>query len=202
MILYAYDMDTLEYTGTRMAQKRPNGEYITEALGATMVEPPEIPEGYVAVWSRGNEVWGLVEDHRQHYDATGVKTGGTSYWLPDDTYEAQARYMTTLGPLPEGALLEAPEKPEPTTDELAEQVRTERDKRITDCDWVIIRHRDEVDEGEGTTLTADEYSAWLGYRKALRDLPSVEGFPWSGGGVDDEDCPWPSEPTGNAETEE
>ncbi|MFI3270820.1 MAG: tail fiber assembly protein [Pseudomonadota bacterium] len=82
-----------------------------------------------------------------------------------------------------------------STEARAERVRTERDKRITDCDWVIIRHRDEVDEGDETTLTTDEYTAWLDYRKALRDLPLQVDFPWSGGGIDDEDCPWPTEPT-------
>ncbi len=81
--------------------------------------------------------------------------------------------------------------PEPTADELADMVRTERDRRITVCDWVILRHRDELDEGSGTTLTADEYAAWLAYRKTLRDMPSADGFPWDGGG---EDTSWPVEP--------
>lgn len=89
----------------------------------------------------------------------------------------------------------APAEPEPTTEELADSVRTERDARITACDWVIMRHRDELDDGEETTLSADEYAAWLAYRRALRDLPDAEGFPWSGGGADDEDCPWPNVPS-------
>ncbi|MFI3272619.1 MAG: tail fiber assembly protein [Pseudomonadota bacterium] len=80
-----------------------------------------------------------------------------------------------------------------STEARAERVRTERDVRITACDWVIIRHRDEVDEGEETTLTADEYAVWLAYRKALRDLPLQDGFPWDGG---EEETPWPDEPTG------
>ncbi len=187
--LYKYNPTTGEYAGMQAAQKRPNGDYITDVLGATLVAPPEIPDGKTAIWD--NSAWSLVEDHRQKYDASGVKIGGTPYWLPDDTYETQARYMTVLGPLPEGALLEQPAKPEPTIDELASRLRTERDTRITSCDWVITRHRDELDEGGGTTLSVEEYAAWLVYRKALRDLPSADGFPWDGGG---EETPWPTEP--------
>ncbi len=199
--LYRYNPTTGEYAGSQVAQKRPNGQAILDVLNTTTVAPPEVPEGDTAAWSVADGTWSLVEDHRQHYDTTGVKTGGTPYWLEGDTYETVARYMTELGPLPEGALLEAPAEPEPTTEDLAEQVRAERDARITACDWVITRHRDEIDEGEGTTLTSDGYVAWLAYRKALRDLPNVEGFPWSGGGADDAECPWPVEPTGNTETE-
>lgn len=179
-------MTSGEYIGSQTAQKRPNGDYITEMIGSTTVLPPEIPEDYAALW--GGTTWSLVEDHRQKYDATGVKTGGTPYWLEGDTYETAARYMTKLGSLPDGALLVQPEKPESTTAELAEQVRTERDARITSCDWVITRHRDELDEGGGTTLTAEGYAVWLSYRQALRDLPSLDGFPWDGGG---EETPWP-----------
>lgn len=192
MQLYRYNTLTGEYGGVTTAQKRPNGEYITDVLGATVLAPPEIQEGYAALFSGG--LWTLVEDHRQQYDATGVKCGGTPYWLDGDTHKTSARYMTELGPLPDGASLVQPEKPEPTPDELAAQLRGERDTRITACDWVITRHRDEIDQtdqGEGTTLSADEYAAWLAYRKALRDLPSVEGFPWDGGG---EETPWPVEP--------
>ncbi len=78
-------------------------------------------------------------------------------------------------------------------DARAERVRSQRDSHITACDWVITRHRDEVDEGANTTLSANQYAEWLAYRKALRDLPSVDGFPWDGGG---EETPWPDEPTG------
>lgn len=76
----------------------------------------------------------------------------------------------------------------------AERVRTERDARITASDWVISRHAEQVALNTETTLSDEEYAAWLAYRQELRDLPDVEGFPWSGGGVDDEDCPWPVEP--------
>ena len=45
-----------------------------------------------------------------------MEGSGTPYWLPGDSWNTPARYMTELGPLPEGALLEAPAK---TDEELA-----------------------------------------------------------------------------------
>lgn len=60
--------------------------------------------------------WIYVEDHRPRKDAQGrqVEGSGTPYWLPvpygDDTHVSPARYMTDIGPLPEGAQLTRPEK--------------------------------------------------------------------------------------------
>ena len=38
--LHMYDLKTGEYTGSRDATQRPNGEYILEATGATPVALP------------------------------------------------------------------------------------------------------------------------------------------------------------------
>ncbi|MFR7889337.1 MAG: tail fiber assembly protein [Bilophila wadsworthia] len=76
----------------------------------------------------------------------------------------------------------------------AARVRTERDRRLSDCAWIVERHRDQLENGEPTTLTDGQYQAWLGYRQALRDLPQQPGFPWLGGDADDTDCPWPTAP--------
>ena len=105
-----YDLKTGEYTGSRDATQRPNGEYILEATGATPVAlPADIPAGPVARWT--GEAWETVEDHRQHMDERGRKEGGTPYWLPGDTWRSEPRYIEDLGPLPEGALFEKPERP-------------------------------------------------------------------------------------------
>lgn len=107
--LHMYDLKTGEYTGTRDATLRPNGEPILEATGATPVAPPvAIPDGCIACWN-GN-AWETVEDHRQQMDDRGRKEGGTPYWLPGDTWRSEPRYMEELGPLPESALLERPER--------------------------------------------------------------------------------------------
>ena len=108
--LHMYDLKTGEYTGSRDATQRPNGEYILEAIGATPVAlPADIPAGHVARWT--GEAWETVEDHRQHMDERGRKEGGTPYWLPGDTWRSEPRYIEDLGPLPEGALFEKPERP-------------------------------------------------------------------------------------------
>ena len=108
--LHMYDLKTGEYTGSRDATQRPNGEYILEATGATAVAlPADIPAGHVARWN--GDVWETVEDHRQHMDERGRKEGGTPYWLPGDTWRSEPRYIEDLGPLPEGAFFEKPERP-------------------------------------------------------------------------------------------
>ncbi len=108
--LHMYDLKTGEYTGSRDATQRPNGEYILEATGATPVAlPASIPSGHVARWT--GDAWETVEDHRQHMDERGRKEGGTQYWLPGDTWRSEPRYTDELGPLPENALLVRPERP-------------------------------------------------------------------------------------------
>ena len=111
MLIYKYDPKTKELTGSRPAQKRPNGQPITDVLNATTVEPPVLEDKQQAVWN--GTTWEVVEDHRQK---PSVEGSGTPYWLPGDAWNTPARYMTELGPLPEGALLEAPAK---TDEELA-----------------------------------------------------------------------------------
>lgn len=117
MMLYKYDPSTKELTGSKPAQRRPNGQPITDALNATTVEPPVLEDKQAAVWN--GERWDVLEDHRKK---SGVEGSGTPYWLPGDAWNTPARYMTELGPLPEGALLEAPGKDVDTlrADKLAE----------------------------------------------------------------------------------
>ena len=65
---------------------------------ATLIEPPAAVEKHVRMFQNG--VWTQVEDNR-----------GTEYWLPGDDWQTEPREMEELGPLPDGALLERPEKP-------------------------------------------------------------------------------------------
>lgn len=76
----------------------------------------------------------------------------------------------------------------------AARVREERDQLLADSSWIVERHRDQLANGDETTLTEEQYNEWLAYRQALRDLPQQEGFPWLGGGDDDDTCPWPAMP--------
>lgn len=149
MILHKYDLKNGEYKGTQEAQKRPNGKFITDVIGATTQEPPAVGEKQAARWT-GSE-WEIVQDHRQKRDKGGViiETSGTPYWLPGDTWRTQARYVTELGPLPEGALLERPAKTaeEIAADELAaaKNVRAQAVSKIV----VVV---------DGMTFDGDETS--------------------------------------------
>lgn len=55
-----------------------------------------------------------------------------------------------------------------------DELRSERDSLLKDCDWEVMKHRDQVDNSETADLSAQEYSDLLAYRKALRDWPSDE----------------------------
>lgn len=49
--------------------------------------------------------------------------------------------------------------------------RSERNGKISDCSWIIERHRDQKDANSPLSITEPEFQAWLVYRQALRDLP-------------------------------
>jgi hypothetical protein len=57
----------------------------------------------------------------------------------------------------------------------AENIRTERNKRLADTDWTQL--------ADSTANAAD----WATYRQALRDLPSTDGFPHN--------VTWPTQPS-------
>lgn len=71
--------------------------------------------------------------------------------------------------------------------EKEQQLRAQRDRAIADTDWLVTRHRDELDmlkvaavlpDGAEpvTTLSGSEYAELLRYRQALRDWPTVAGW--------------------------
>ncbi|MBA6065927.1 phage tail protein [Pseudomonas mosselii] len=66
------------------------------------------------------------------------------------------------------------------TAELAARERRWRGSQLLRTDAAVTRHRDEVELGRVTTLTASQYTELLGYRAALRDWPTDDLFPDSG----------------------
>lgn len=72
--------------------------------------------------------------------------------------------------------------PKPT----AADVRRTRDLILGGSDWIVLRHRDEIDAGLPTSISIEQYGAWLDYRRLLRALPDQEGFP--------ENVDWPEAP--------
>lgn len=128
--LYIYDLLTGAYAGSRPAQIV-GGKPLVTCSNATLTPPPDAPAGHVARWT--GSTWEVVEDHRQHMDATGTRQGGTPCWMPDkgDDYTSPPRYMDTLGPLPDGAVTECPEKPlSVIKNEMAHEIREACDAAI------------------------------------------------------------------------
>ena len=62
-------------------------------------------------------------------------------------------------------------------EQATESARNQRDRLLTDSDWVTIRATDTGDPVP---------TEWVDYRQALRDIPDQTGFP--------EEIEWPSKP--------
>lgn len=60
---------------------------------------------------------------------------------------------------------------------LCENERSWRSMQLTATDGVVTRHRDELEEGVATTLSAEQYAALQAYRRALRNWPESGEFP-------------------------
>lgn len=72
---------------------------------------------------------------------------------------------------------ELQDPPQPTVEELSGIERAWRDKQLSLTDGVVTRHRDELEEGAVTTLTAEQYVELQTYRRALRTWPQGDDFP-------------------------
>lgn len=101
-VAYGYDNEGI-FTHVELCSPDPmESEMAGKAVwllpaNATFVPPPA-EAGKVAVWN--GTTWNLKENKR-----------GTKYWLPRDGWDSAPREMKELGPLPDGAMLERPEKP-------------------------------------------------------------------------------------------
>lgn len=67
--------------------------------------------------------------------------------------------------------------PPATAEELAEAERKWRDARVAEPEWLVARHRDELDMQLPTTLSVEQFAQLLIYRQGLRDWPESEHFP-------------------------
>lgn len=67
-----------------------------------------------------------------------------------------------------------PEPEPPTTEQLANTARAERDRLIESVRWRIERHSDEMALGSEPT---EPLEPLLQYTQALRDVPQQTGFP-------------------------
>lgn len=183
-IMHTFHLRTGALTGSRPAQIV-DGKELTICAGATPVAPPtDIPTGHAACWT--GSAWEVVEDHRQHMDEKGTKQGGTPYWLPaeGDDWQSPPRYTEELGPLPEGAVTERPEKPAPMLDE----AKTDAVKKVDNAtSAAILAGFDyEIDPGTGTAEslhfsydTFDQQNFADSANVATLAMSGVEGLPTS-----------------------
>lgn len=65
----------------------------------------------------------------------------------------------------------------PNDEERAAGLKGLRDSLVTRTDWLVQRHRDELDMQRATTMSAEAFAALLEYRQALRDVSLAAGFP-------------------------
>ena len=119
---YLFDEKTKEYKSEVNAQLDPlesarAGKNIYLLPANATWDKPAVKDGCVPIWN--GETWDMVEDNRKK-----------EYWLPEDKYGAPAHEMKELGPLPEGAMLTAPER---TLDEVkadkVQSLKAERDSK-------------------------------------------------------------------------
>lgn len=112
--------------------------------------------------------------------------------VPDDAVEiTKGEHQTLLQGQSEGKLIAADENgypilvdpPAPTAEQIAEQVRAERDAKIEAVRWRIERAKDEADLGVPLT---EPLEPLLQHAQALRDVPQQAGFP--------KEIAWPIEP--------
>lgn len=151
-IMYTFDLRTYETTGSRPAQVV-GGKELTISAAATPVSTGPDKTGHTQVYkpkgtarwvydpqsldvaSQGEHgTWYYIADHRQHMDSKGTKQGGTPYWLSadGDDWQSPPRYTEALGPLPEGAVTERPEKP-------LSVLKAEKEREIkAACDAAIV----------------------------------------------------------------
>lgn len=182
MKTYKFNADTKEYLYFEEAFLDP---LETEQQGqqvwllpadSTFAKPLEAKPGHTVCWNGSK--WEYKEDHRQTRDKGGVivEGSGTAYWMPEDTWESPARYMTELGPLPKGAVLVRPNKPK-------ELVRKEALSRIDSATSATIL--------AGFEYTIDNETLHFSYDSfdqqnfadtangALLALQNIEGVPTS-----------------------
>ena len=63
------------------------------------------------------------------------------------------------------------------TDATDESERAWRDAELARMVWVRDRHRDQLELGVDTTLTAEQFTELLAYMQSLRDWPQSDVFP-------------------------
>jgi hypothetical protein len=64
-----------------------------------------------------------------------------------------------------------------TADERKAELLLKRTRALAESDWLVIRHREEIEAGAKTTLTTEAYAGFQRWRQALRGITEIPGFP-------------------------
>lgn len=67
-------------------------------------------------------------------------------------------------------------RPRPMQDRAGALIKL-RNEALASTDWLVARHRDEVNASRVPTLSGEAYAALQDWRQALRDLTKAQGFP-------------------------
>ncbi|WP_186353186.1 MULTISPECIES: phage tail protein [Pseudomonas] len=97
----------------------------------------------------------------------------------------QDKYLALLAAQSQGKVIQANSKgdpvavdpPPPSDEELERRERVWRDSALANTDGLVVRHRDELELQQATTLTAEQYQQLQRYRLDLRTWPVAEHFP-------------------------
>ncbi|MEC6413504.1 phage tail assembly chaperone [Achromobacter xylosoxidans] len=65
----------------------------------------------------------------------------------------------------------------PSLEQSAAMERAWRGSQLDATDALVQRHRDELEDGANTTLSAEQYQELQVYRHVLREWPKAAGFP-------------------------
>ena len=152
MQIYRFDAESREFLYAEEAALDPlesvvqGREVWLLPADSTFTPPPAGKAGHVAVW--GGKAWALMEDHRQKCEGgLPVAGSGTPFWMPGDAWNTRPRYADKPGPLPEGALREAPAKPAEVLE--AERLARAKAERAEAVDALTV-------EVDGLTFDANE----------------------------------------------
>lgn len=163
--VYGYDEKTFEYTGIELAQENPliKGQFLIPPF-TTNIKPLDIKTDYIIIWK--DNQWEYIKNNKN-----------IPYWLSDDKWNSQPRYMEILGEFPSNALLNPPEK---TYNDLVMQFKRIRTKKLESTDYLVM---------SDYPLKESIKNNILEYRQKLRDMPTWKDYPWT-----ENTIPWPDMP--------
>ena len=87
-------------------------------------------------------------------------------------------YLVSKENIEANILIEAKELQKTKNNELkSNHLRELRNVELDGLNWLIERHKEEVELGINTTLSSEEYQKILRYKQYLRDIPQDNNFP-------------------------